>query len=181
MVPIGLKSALSDWATPKLSLNCFVNKMQLASEESWQREMTTLVPAQRVAAGHKEWKETSKLILTHNAVLLGAAQSTAGVWRRGGIIHVCVTCLHCWTLVQPRSMADMVLVHDQEGLTKQPGNVSWANLMTALRAQMVLGCGFEGNRTMWSIWDILLHSSRAQPQTDSHTSVFSMPFSIGKI
>lgn len=56
--------------------------MQYASEESWQREETKFMPARRAAAGHQDWKETFELILTHSAVLLGAAHPIAGVGSR---------------------------------------------------------------------------------------------------
>lgn len=56
--------------------------MQFASEESWQREVMTFIPAWRAAAGLQECKETFKFILTHSVVLLGAAHPTAGVQRR---------------------------------------------------------------------------------------------------
>lgn len=63
--------------------------MQFASEETWQREMMTFIPAQRAAADHQEWKEAFKFTLTHSAVLLGAAHPTAGVQRRAATL-MCV-------------------------------------------------------------------------------------------
>lgn len=66
------------------------------------------------------------------------------------------------------------LVHAQEEPIKPLENRSWAKPVAALRAQMVSGCDFNGNREVWSMWDTL-HKSCAQPQTDFHTTVFSTP------